>query len=477
LASPGKPVQNKAFAGIDEEKSRGAGSAGSAGYAPSSDVSAPENELAAKAADKTVRSAGAVGVFGSAGAAGVAGASNAAVGAHAAGAAAAEAKPFLGGSGKNKKILFLDVGYFLNREAPKAARELGASVTVWSGRGGDRAEEEDYQRLLRQIKEVGPDLVLTINHLAFDAEGILEDIFRRLGLPAASWFVDSPAFILGAVKKTVGDVFTFSWDRDYLPVLKALGYKKSSFLPLASDDSFFPAGDGREKCVRKIAFVGESLTAATEKYLKLAGLEEKVLPKVDELAREFSRSGELVPGPDFDGLEKDMTDERLLNLKALITWRASRLRRREVLSAMPPESLSINGDEGWLEMFPEKNLGPRLGYYDETARHYRSSAVNINVTSAQMKTGLNQRVFDVPACGAFLLTDRRSQLDGLFEADKEVVTYQTPEEARDKALFYLSHEEARRKIAERGRKRVQKDHLYRRRLDQLLKTVFGPAEA
>ena len=112
-----------------------------------------------------------------------------------------------------------------------------------------------------------------------------------------------------------------------------------------------------------------------------------------------------------------------------------------------------------------------MGYYDELSRFYQATAVNLNVTSAQMPTGLNQRVFDVPASRAFLLTDRQGQLEGLFEPDREVATYASPEEARDKALWHLANPAGRAKVAEKAHRRVLAHHQYRHRLSEMLRSM------
>jgi spore maturation protein CgeB len=112
-----------------------------------------------------------------------------------------------------------------------------------------------------------------------------------------------------------------------------------------------------------------------------------------------------------------------------------------------------------------------VDYYRSLGSHYQGSAVNLNVTSAQMRTGLNQRVFDVPASRSFLLTDSKSQILELFEPGREAVLYQSPEEARDKALWHLGRPSERAGVAERAWRRVQGGHLYRHRLAKILERV------
>jgi len=84
-----------------------------------------------------------------------------------------------------------------------------------------------------------------------------------------------------------------------------------------------------------------------------------------------------------------------------------------------------------------------------------------------MRNAVNQRVFDVPAAGKFLLTDYKSQLEALMDVGKEVVCYREKEEIPELARFYLTHDSLREKIAQRGRKRVLADHTYTRRVAEL----------
>jgi len=66
------------------------------------------------------------------------------------------------------------------------------------------------------------------------------------------------------------------------------------------------------------------------------------------------------------------------------------------------------------------------------------------------------RTFEVPACGAFFLTERTESHQRFYEEGKEAEFFATPEECRDKILYYLSHGSARERIAKAGRERCLK---------------------
>jgi spore maturation protein CgeB len=381
-----------------------------------------------------------------------------------------------------RRLLLFQSGYFLDRELLGAARELNLESSVWRFKRSLRADGDNYRELLKIIGDFRPDLLLTVNHLGFDADGLLDDLLARLSVPAASWFVDSPVFILGRSRPGPG-IQAFSWDRDYLPFLRGRGFAGVHYLPLASDGEIFKPPPRQLPPARNLAFVGDSLSAATEKclgQLKRPWGERQAadfLAAVDALAEDFLAGPELLP--DRAALAR-LAEKFGLNdiadcrgpLGSLVTWRASRLWRLKVLRALPWPNLTVAGDRHWgglLGLGPGR-LCPPLDYYRDLAAFYQGSRVNLNITSAQMKTGLNQRVFDVPAAGAFLLTDWRGQLEEAFEPGREVVAYRSPEEARGLAAWYAApeHDRAREKVVRAARRRVRGEHLYRHRLAKIL---------
>jgi spore maturation protein CgeB len=88
-----------------------------------------------------------------------------------------------------------------------------------------------------------------------------------------------------------------------------------------------------------------------------------------------------------------------------------------------------------------------------------------------MKGALNQRVFDVPACGGFLLTDGQDQLPELFEPGREAVCYAGPEEAGDLLRHYLAHPGERDQISQAARVRILAEHDYTHRLSSMAQAL------
>ena len=87
------------------------------------------------------------------------------------------------------------------------------------------------------------------------------------------------------------------------------------------------------------------------------------------------------------------------------------------------------------------------------------------------------RVFDVLACGGFLLAAWSEGLADLFEPGVEIETWQTIPELMDKVGFYLERPDARARLAARGRARVLRDHTVRARVREMLEGGGLPTRA
>jgi hypothetical protein len=89
-------------------------------------------------------------------------------------------------------------------------------------------------------------------------------------------------------------------------------------------------------------------------------------------------------------------------------------------------------------------------------RVYNTSKIVLNITNwdPARYPALNQRVFDVPATGAFLLTDYSPELEQYYRIGEEVVCYSDVEELKDKARYFLANDAQRAAIAGKGYKRA-----------------------
>ena len=79
----------------------------------------------------------------------------------------------------------------------------------------------------------------------------------------------------------------------------------------------------------------------------------------------------------------------------------------------------------------------------------------------------NMRLYEATGVGSLLITDRKDNLNELFEVGKEVLTYSSQEEAAELIRYYLVHSDEAETIAKAGQARTLQDHTYKRRIEEL----------
>jgi spore maturation protein CgeB len=120
----------------------------------------------------------------------------------------------------------------------------------------------------------------------------------------------------------------------------------------------------------------------------------------------------------------------------------------------------------------------RLLGSDELARIFSASRINLNICSSLFHTELctltdfvNPRTFEICGCGGFQLVDAASPVAQFFEPGRELVSFATVEEAKDKIRYYLAHESERRAVALAGQRRAHAEHTYAARIGAALQRV------
>lgn len=83
--------------------------------------------------------------------------------------------------------------------------------------------------------------------------------------------------------------------------------------------------------------------------------------------------------------------------------------------------------------------------YQDACHIYQSSRINLNISSLQFDTAVNNRVFDVVLSGGFILTDRRSDLMHICKYANEI-SFETPEEMNEKISYYSNPANNRRYV-------------------------------
>ncbi|WP_415714939.1 CgeB family protein [Maridesulfovibrio sp.] len=383
------------------------------------------------------------------------------------------------------RILLLTSQYFLMGEIVAACQRLGVPHMFINMDAKEMELDLFVARISAAINTFRPDFVLTVNHLGVDQEGILNTLLRKFQLPLASWFVDNPMLILPLYQAQENKNTTiFTWDADRMDSLREMGFSNIFHLPLGTDQTRFLPSKGctEERWARDISFVGNSMVLKTARRMEAAGISGQLAARYKEVAHAFGEGTahsvikflqtdypELLP--EFENL---VTPHRKLAFETLVIWQATLEYRLSCVKQTLKFNPLIVGDDGWNQLLQNDKTWEyhsELSYYEDLPRFYPCSKINFNCTSQQMKGAVNQRVFDVPACNGFILTDHRYQIEKLFDPGKEIAVYKTPDEIPLLVEKYLKDEPARQQIIKSARKRILAEHTYDCRIKLLIKSM------
>jgi spore maturation protein CgeB len=273
------------------------------------------------------------------------------------------------------------------------------------------------QSVLAKVETFEPDLVLALAQAPLSIQALKR--LRRDGVPTAMWFVeDFRLFTYWQAYAPHYDFFAVIQKDDFFVALRGVGVENALYLPLAAQPKVHKplelSAVEQRKFGADVSFMG-------------AGY-----PNRRMAFRELTRFRFKLWGTDWDG------DPLLAPFLQLAGARVS----------------------------PE-----------DCVRIFNATAVNINLHSSiqakELVTGgdfVNPRTFEIAACGAFQLVDRRALMSELF-ADDELATFDDITELVPRTEHYLAHPDERAAIARRGRERVLRDHTYAARMRTLLEFI------
>lgn len=151
----------------------------------------------------------------------------------------------------------------------------------------------------------------------------------------------------------------------------------------------------------------------------------------------------------------------------------------EIASRQRTHTLNELASHFKVDLFTHSNPSyvPNVCCHGGVTTHYEmplifhQSKINLNITIPSIQTGLSQRIWDVLGCGGFLLSNYQAELPEYFELGTDLDCYETPAELKEKAAYYLSHDDIRMQIAQNGYEKVKEKHSVKHRVLEMLNTI------
>lgn len=240
----------------------------------------------------------------------------------------------------------------------------------------------------------------------------------------------------------------------------------------------------------KQSFENEGLKA----YLVYHGFDSEVLTKIDKKGDVFDKklvfSGSLITGGNFhnsrinliESLIKEKIDLALyvtleknyrIKAKQLVYLLASflkKLKMERLSDRIPIFEYGRSPVKSYSDALLKANHQPLYGI-DMYNLFYRSKIVlNIHIGVAGDYAG-NMRMFEVTGVGSCLLTDNKKNIHDLFEAGREVIVYDSPEDCINKVKWLLEHEAEREKIARMGQNKTLEMHTVENRCKSIIEII------
>lgn len=110
-------------------------------------------------------------------------------------------------------------------------------------------------------------------------------------------------------------------------------------------------------------------------------------------------------------------------------------------------------------------------------RIVRESRISLNFANSQGENQIKARMFEVPGCGGFLLTESARSLERFYRPNHEIAVYDGLDDLVAKIHHYLANPRERDQIAQAGFNRTRVEHTYEHRFMRLLNFAFSTSRA
>lgn len=361
----------------------------------------------------------------------------------------------------------------------ESLRREGYSIFPLEVQRWDPRETEHALRALR------PERVITVNYDADVAASC-----DRLDVPLVVWDVDPNTDRTPHPPKAGGDLRVFTLHGNHVDQLREAGFGRVEHLPLAVNTEIrYPLSPSGELGPIPVAFVGSSLVERAARFRRLflqlhasfdcCGAEsfETTEERLESVLRaeraDYTTysTGDLVEDVFADFLSAATRSGTPEDPRKWVAEMVASQKRVAYVSALADQGIHVWGDDGWKQV---EVTSPGLTFHGvadpgkEVAEIYCTADINVDVNRIYQPEVIPLRVFDVLACGGFLIAEHSKALADQFELDKELVTYRTLAELEDLVAHYREHPEEAHRIARAGLEAVRARHTMRSRVRTLL---------
>ena len=380
------------------------------------------------------------------------------------------------------KLLLYDMGSYIYQDFLYYLQKAGHSCKTVYYHFPDKFEDEFFvQRFSGCLTEESYDAVISVNFFPLVAQ-----LCDKYHIKYISWCYDSPLEDRLKEAFSYETNYIFLFDRIEAASYQSQGYTRVFHLPLAVNTarldslSFSPAQLAAYRA--DISFVGhlydsplDTLLYSADDYTKgyIEGILQAQLRIYGYYFLDDLISDDLLKRLN-DSFRKIGQTSVSLNRRGLsfaIASQITHLERTFLLEQMGElYETHYYSTKPYPFSTPVKSCGP-VKYHTEMPGVFRYSRLNLCPTLKSIQSGIPLRCLDIMGAGGALLSNFQPELAEYFENEKDLIMYDSMEDAFAKADFYLKHEDLRREIAQNGYHRVCQDFAYPDRIRQMFTTA------
>ena len=359
-------------------------------------------------------------------------------------------------------------------------QDAGMAVYTWD------IQRQASESLRDAAQRIRPQLAFAINYFPGIAEACAE-----LEIPLIVWEIDPATDGLTPVGGTSDHVHIHTYRKSNVARFQAAGFRHVAYTPLAANTrKRTPCPDGG-RMGPDVCFVGASMVdqamafrslfldawagahpadpdARRHGLALLTGLltQQRMQPR-DYLIPELMMRHMAAFVAAVEGhLPHDPV--------ALVGEMAAAERRLTVAARLGGEGLHVWGDPGWkaAERHGVVHRG-FAGHHQQLTTIYQQGKIHVDINRLYQLDIVPMRVFDVLACGGFLIAEHSPALEDLFSIGTELESWSTIDELVEKVRFYKDHPDDAKRIAAQGRRAVIERHTIAARVSSML--ADGPS--
>lgn len=332
------------------------------------------------------------------------------------------------------------------------------------------------------------DALLSVNYFP-----LLSQVCMENGIRYIAWCYDNPLNVIN-IEQTLGNPcnYVFLYDRIQYESYKKKGFDTVYHQLLGVNGTRYSklqvTKEDRNRFSCDISFIGQlyqnrlyEILNPLDDYLKgyidaLMKLQSPVYgffmlgeAVTDQLIESMNmRYREIQPNTSFF-----LTKEALLFAMGCELTRRDRMVLLGVLGKKYHTDLYSADDDSLLSTVRKQGT---LDYVSEMPKLFACSKINLNPSLRIIQSGIPQRAFDVMGAGGFLLSNYQAELDEIFVDGKDMVLYESYEDAIEKTDFYMRNNHLREDIARNGRIKVLGEHTLQKRFKEILRITFDKLE-